>query len=354
MKTQFKIHQQTAHLRCGQLMTSHGVINTPAVIPYTKNGTVSPLTPREIGEIGCQGMAVDLLPLLIQPGERVIADAGSLHTFLQWPRPLMALMGDLPEMAKVKKNAVELGARYEEPYTKAKKRLNGQAGWQSQEVGQADVMFPLFQNANYYAPVDDLKLATTINLAWQTQSKSEWGVVTGAGLRELRHRCVQELGPKVGYLITNLPADPVEWQRIVRTTMTLLPAQATRVLIADNEWQIVRGIELGVDIVLTAVPIERAHRGDAFVRKQLLHLAHENYQNDQRQLDLPDGETVTFAYLHYLNHLQNQVGDHLLGLNNLHWMNQFTNDIRDGISKSGESWVINQCEEYLNNFRRDN
>lgn len=354
MQRQFQVYQQNGDLRCGVLNTNHGSIKTPTVLPYAKRGTVSPLTPAELIEVGCQGMAVDLLPFIVHPGVEAIQAAGSLHQFLQWSRPLISLVADLPDMIKVKKNAVELGVRYVEPYTKANKRLTGQQAWQLQRLGQADMAVPLFQNANYYAPVDDLKLATELNLNWQSQAKSDWGVVSGAGLRSLRQCFIQELGPKDGYFITNLPKEPTEWRRIVREVVSLLPSGAVRMLIAKDDWQVMAAIQLGIDVILTASPIERAHRGDTFVGDQVLHVGHERYRDDQRLLSLPNGEAMTFAYLHYLNHLQDQVADHFLGLNNLWWINQFTAEIQKMIT-SGDTQRINErCQQCLNNPHSDN
>lgn len=336
MDNQFEIETQIppiGHLRKGRLITEHGIIETPAVLPFAKRGMVSPLTMTELMEIGCQGLVVSALPFMVQPGKKVIQKVGSLRKFLQWPGPLLSVVGDFPRMKKVKKNAGELGIRYEEPYTHAHQRLTSQQGAMLQAIGQADVQLPMYQMPSYYAPVDDVQLAVALNLKWQSQANSEWGVIVGAGFRDLRQKCLNELKNKCGYLITDLPKEHDEWQRIVQEVCSLLPEHSLRMLIADDEWQIENALRFGIDIVISAVPIEAAHRGEIYTGTGIEKVSYEQYRSETKLLTIGSKSGVSYAYLHYLNHQQDPLADHYLGLNNWWRLNHFTAELRQAIQK---------------------
>lgn len=311
------------HQRRGQILTPHGVIHTPAVLPLTNRGMVNPLDNQELMDSGCQGMAVTLLPLFVQPGEETIQSVGGLGKFLNWSLPLISLVDEFPPMSKVKKNAGQLGVRYVEPYTKAQKRLTRLMAHQLQEIGQADIQLPLYQSADYYAPVNDLTTALQLNLIWQAQSKSAFGVVTGAGLHQLRQQSIQHLQKQQGVLISELPADDQEeWQRIVKETVQMLTPSQLRIVIAQNGDEIHDALQAGIDLILTADPIERAHRGEVYQESGLIKLGYEQYADDQQTLKINDHLSVTYAYLHYLIHQQSDLTDHLLGLYNWTWLNR--------------------------------
>ncbi|WP_295729895.1 tRNA-guanine transglycosylase [uncultured Limosilactobacillus sp.] len=334
MENQFKIEPQSLvmkSLRRGKLTTAHGVIQTPAVIPFAKRGMVSPLTMAELMKVGCQGLAVSALPLMVHPGENVIKMLGSFHNFLQWERPLLSTIADFDEMKKVKKNAGELGIRYEEPYTRAHLRLTAEQAMTIQTNGQADVQLPMYQTPSYYAPVDDLKMALDLNLQWQKQANSEWGIVVGAGLKSLRQDCIKLLDHKNGYLIANLPNDRDEWRRIVKEVCSLLPPQSLRMLIAVDYWQIQEALSLGIDIVISAAPIEDAHRGEVYSATGLDKISYEQFRSSSKKMTTGVGQRVTYAYLHYLHLQHNPLGDHYLGLNNWWWINQLTGELRRAI-----------------------
>lgn len=309
-------------IRQGMIETDCGQIKTPAVVPLARRGLVSPLSSRELLRSGCQALGVDLLTLTVQPGQEVLRSAGTVASFLNWPGPVISFVQRFTVMKKVKKNAGELGVRYIEPYTNAHKRITGAKAWSLQKSAGTEIALPLFQEADYFAPVDDLQTALSLNLQWQQQGESDWGVLTGAGLHKLRLKSYTSLQTKSGFLITELPDDDAEWYRIVKATIDLLPEQKLRIVVANTNQQVGMALAAGVDLILTAVPIEMAHRGEAYSEQAILKFGHEEYQHSSLELTINDQQSVKFAYLHYLNHLQDPLGDHLLGLHNWAWLNK--------------------------------
>ena len=170
-------------------------------------------------------------------------------------------------------------------------------------------------------------------------------MVVGAGLRALRSHCITELGDKCGYLIADLPDEPEEWYRIVKETCELLPKDRPRMIIASDSWQIFAALRSGVDIVITASPMEAAHHGELYTVTGACRIGHEKYQDDSRLITVHSTTQVTYAYLHYLNHQRDPLADHYLGLNNWSWINSFAKQLRDAIQaensvKINDLWRI--------------
>ena len=73
--------------RAGRLSTPHGDILTPAFVAVGTKGTVKSLTPEEIREAGSQVVLANTYHLYLQPGDKIIKEAGGLHKFMNWGGP---------------------------------------------------------------------------------------------------------------------------------------------------------------------------------------------------------------------------------------------------------------------------
>ncbi|MBU6426916.1 tRNA guanosine(34) transglycosylase Tgt [Patescibacteria group bacterium] len=74
--------------RAGVIETPHGKINTPAFIPVGTKATVKSLTSEIVrDQVGAQAVLANTYHLYLQPGHEVIAQAGGLGKFMDWPGP---------------------------------------------------------------------------------------------------------------------------------------------------------------------------------------------------------------------------------------------------------------------------
>ena len=81
------------HARRGVLTTPHGEIQTPIFMPVGTQATVKAMTPRELEEIGTQIMLSNTYHLHLRPGEDLIREAGGLHRFMSWNKPILTDSG---------------------------------------------------------------------------------------------------------------------------------------------------------------------------------------------------------------------------------------------------------------------
>ncbi len=97
MKTpiKFEVLSKTKHnkARIGRLVTSHGVVHTPAFAPCATRGSVRSLTPKDLEEIGVQIVLGNTYHLHLRPGEEIIREFGGLGKFMVWKGATMTDSG---------------------------------------------------------------------------------------------------------------------------------------------------------------------------------------------------------------------------------------------------------------------
>ncbi|MBU6336539.1 MAG: tRNA guanosine(34) transglycosylase Tgt [Acidobacteria bacterium] len=79
--------------RAGVLCTPHGDVPTPAFVPLATKATVRGLVPAEVEEIGYSMVLGNTFHLHQAPGDELIAQAGGLHRFMRWERPIITDSG---------------------------------------------------------------------------------------------------------------------------------------------------------------------------------------------------------------------------------------------------------------------
>src|SRR3990167_8273279 len=92
---EFKILKKSkkSGARLGILKTSHGEVETPALVPVATQAVVKTLTSEEAKAVKCQILITNTFHLHLKPGEKIVKDNGGLHKFMNWQRPLMTDSG---------------------------------------------------------------------------------------------------------------------------------------------------------------------------------------------------------------------------------------------------------------------
>jgi queuine tRNA-ribosyltransferase len=91
----FKIEKKLKNSlgRAGKLETAHGVIETPAFVPVGTKASVKALTPEQVRDLGAEVVLANTYHLYLQPGDELVAKAGGLHKFMNWPGPIITDSG---------------------------------------------------------------------------------------------------------------------------------------------------------------------------------------------------------------------------------------------------------------------
>jgi queuine tRNA-ribosyltransferase len=79
--------------RCGCIHTPHGDIETPAFVPVGTQCGVKSLTSTDVSDLDVHLFFVNTYHAFLRPGLEVIKEAGGLHGFMGWERPLITDSG---------------------------------------------------------------------------------------------------------------------------------------------------------------------------------------------------------------------------------------------------------------------
>ncbi|TAK63424.1 MAG: tRNA-guanine transglycosylase, partial [Bacteroidetes bacterium] len=109
---QFTLDKTDGLARLGRVFTEHGVFNTPAFMPVGTQGTVKAIEPRELEEVGAEIILGNTYHLYLRPGTEILEQAGGLHKFNGWSKPILTDSGgfqvfSLSELRKISEEGVE-------------------------------------------------------------------------------------------------------------------------------------------------------------------------------------------------------------------------------------------------------
>ena len=88
------IHQDTrTRARRGRITTPHGTIETPVFMPVGTQATVKAMKPEDVEATGAEIILGNTYHLYLRPGEDIVREAGGLHKFMNWNRPILTDSG---------------------------------------------------------------------------------------------------------------------------------------------------------------------------------------------------------------------------------------------------------------------
>ena len=110
----FSIHHQDKYsqARLAELTTKHGVIKTPAFMPVGTLANVKAILPKELEQMPVDVILGNTYHLYLRPGDELIKNAGGLHKFMSWRKPILTDSGgyqvfSLSKLRKITDKGVE-------------------------------------------------------------------------------------------------------------------------------------------------------------------------------------------------------------------------------------------------------
>lgn len=175
--------------RVGELETVHGKVETPVFMPVATTGVVKTLAPWELEELGASIILGNTYHLHLRPGEKTIAEAGGLHEWMKWRRPILTDSGGYQAFSlgitkgRLAKTTDE-GVRFYSHLDGKKLLFTPESVIDIQSNLGSDIVMVLDDCAPYPASVKRLKEAVRRNTDWAKRSSDYWfnKKVEGRGL----------------------------------------------------------------------------------------------------------------------------------------------------------------------------
>ena len=80
--------------RTGKITTDHGIIHTPVFMPVGTAGSVKAVTQQQlINDVKASIILGNTYHLYLRPGLEILEEAGGLHKFMNWEKPILTDSG---------------------------------------------------------------------------------------------------------------------------------------------------------------------------------------------------------------------------------------------------------------------
>ena len=333
------IHQDTAtSARVGKLHTPHGVVNTPIFMPVGTRGTVKACTPQMLSDqIQAEIILANTYHLYLRPGHETVHEAGGLHRFMGWQRPILTDSGGFQVFSLGSLRTItEEGVTFRSTIDGTEHFISPERSIEIQNALGADIIMvfdecPALPNDYTY-----LKNSMEMTLRWAARCKAAhqnpnqllFGIVQGGMERDLRQASVEEtvsIGFP-GYAIGGLSVGEEKnlMYETLAYTAPLLPDVKPRYLMGvGTPEDLVYGVRCGIDMFDCVMPTRNARNGSLFTTAGIVRIKNAKYSRDFGPLDPActcyTCQNFTRAYLRHL-HVENEIlGSQLHTLHNLHF-----------------------------------
>ncbi len=336
--------------RAGVFHTPHGIVETPRFMPVGTLATVKGITPKQLESASAQMILANTYHLHLQPGEDIVKDAGGLHQFMAWDKPILTDSGgfqvfSLSELRRIS----EAGVTFRSPRDGRMIDLTPERSIQIQNALGADVIMAFDECPPSDASKEEVAAATARTYRWLTrcveahQRPSEqalFGIVQGGIYLDLRSQAVADLIALdlPGYAIGGVSVGeaPELINATVQHTAPLLPANKPRYLMGVGTYQeMVQAIASGIDLFDCVIPTRFGRHGTALVQGERINIKNAQYKRDYEPLDNTCScyccQNFTRAYLNHLVRSREMLGYILLSLHNITELIRFTQQIRQAI-----------------------
>ena len=337
--------------RRGRLHTPHGVIETPIYMPVGTQATVKTMSPDELKEIGSQIILSNTYHLHLRPGEDLVEEAGGLHRFMNWDRPILTDSGgfqvfSLAELRKVTENGVQFQSH-----------LDGSRHFFSPEVSigiqqklGSDIMMQFDECSPWPCDYDRAKGAMYRTLRWLNrcmaaktrEDQALFGIVQGAFYKDLRLECAREMakldlpGFGIGGLSVGEPKEIM--YEILDALNPVMPQDKPRYLMGVGSPDcLIEGVLRGVDMFDCVLATRVARNGTAFTRGGRLVIRNAQYAHDfgplEEGCDCYACKNFSRAYLRHLFKAGEILALRLISWHNLRFLLRLMEDMRSAIEQ---------------------
>jgi queuine tRNA-ribosyltransferase len=339
--------------RVGRIHTSHGIVNTPAFMPIGTLGSVKTMSPRDLNEIQAEMILSNTYHLLLRPGPELIREAGGLHKFMNWDKPILTDSGgfqvfSLAHMRKITDEGVEFTSHLDG----AKHFLTPKSVLDIQTAFGSDIMMPLDECVAYPCGKREAEEALVRTTKWAKQSKqlvtsnqqlgTLFGIVQGSTYPDLRKRSAEEIaeldfpGYGIGGLSVGEPQN--EMFEMLNAVTDILPEKAPRHLLGVGYAQDILGaIKLGADIFDCVIPTRLARHGSFLTYEGKTSIRLNKFERDFTPIDAECDcyacKSFTKAYIRHLFWAREILGLQLLTIHNLRFFMRMMQKVRGEIER---------------------
>jgi queuine tRNA-ribosyltransferase len=360
--------------RLGLLNTSHGVVETPCLVPVATQAAIKALSFGEVLKTKTQMVISNTFHLHLKPGEEIVGKAGGLNKFSGWDKPFMTDSGGFQvfslgfgkdlEVGKIAKEPIKRmdlkqpkqvkitadGVFFNSPVDGKKIFIGPKESIGIQEKLGADIIFafdectpPLAKKEYVEKSLEKTHEWAKICLKSKKSKQALYGIVQGGRFKDLRIKSAEFISslPFEGFGIGGeFGNDKKKMTQMIDWVINELPDEKPRHLLGIGYLEdILPVIRSGVDTFDCIVPTRFGRHGIAFTSEGKLDLYKSKFLKDQNPIDKKcECEVCKNHKRSYVCHLlkaKEISAMSLITFHNLYFFNSYIEKIRDDI-RSGK------------------
>ena len=323
-------------------------------------GTVGSVKAVHFEELRRQVMAQIILGntyhLYLRPGLDILRKAGGLHEFNGWEKPILTDSGgfqvfSLTGIRKLK----EEGCEFRSHIDGSKHFFTPENVMDTDRIIGADIIMAFDECAPGEAEYSYAKKSMQMTHRWldrcikrfnETEplygyNQTLFPIVQGCKYKDLRQESAKFVADKgadgnaIGGLAVGEPTEVM--YEMVEIVNEILPKDKPRYLMGvGTPWNILEGIERGVDMFDCVMPTRNGRNAQLFTYQGTMNMKNKKWEDDFSPID-PDGCDVDLvtskAYLHHLFKAQEYLGPQIASIHNLAFYLRLVSDARKHIEQ---------------------
>lgn len=331
-----------SNARAGEFTTDHGTIQTPIFMPVGTAGTVKAVSQQQLKEkVKAQIILGNTYHLYLRPGLEILHQAGGLHRFNGWDKPILTDSGGYQVFSLADRRKItEEGATFSSHIDGSRHLFSPERVMDIERMIGADIIMAFDECTPY--PCDKAYAMQSMALThrWLDRCIKRLGetephygyrqflfpIVQGSVYSDLRKQSAEYIAAKgcegnaIGGLSVGEPAEMM--YEMTELVCGILPKDKPRYLMGvGTPVNILENIALGVDMFDCVMPTRNARNGMLFTSEGIINLRNEKWRRDFSALDphsdLEEDQFYTKAYLSHLFRAGEMLGPMLASLHNL-------------------------------------
>ena len=363
MKFTIKNSSLNSSARTGILETDHGNINTPVFMPVGTVGAVKTMGPDELKVIDFKIILGNTYHLYLRPGTNIINQAGGLHKFASWDRPILTDSGGFQVFSLAKLNKISNeGVEFQSHLDGSRHMFTPERSMEIQRYLGSDIIMAFDAcppgDADHTTIKNSVERTTRWMIRcsnWLSENPKLYGhrqvvfpIVQGGTDHNLRKMSSEQLveqstcGMAIGGLAVgeekNAMLDTIE------LCDTLLPRDQPRYLMGVGKpSDLIKSVQRGVDMFDCVMPTRNGRNGHIFTADGVINIRNEKYKNDHSPIDDKSshtwGNSFSRSYVRHLFNINEVLGLRIASTLNLTYYNDLMSQIRESIDKNHfEDW----------------
>lgn len=337
--------------RLGRLHTPHGTIDTPCFMPVGTQATVKAMTPRDLNEVGAGIILSNTYHLYLRPGHELVKEAGGLHSFMGWDKPILTDSGGFQVFSLAGINKIrEDGVEFRSHIDGRKLFFTPESVMEIEQALGADIAmafdecapYPSDEKYTYEAMMRTHRWAKRCKQAHKREDQALFGIVQGGMYKNLRIESAKTLADMdfIGYGIGGLSVGepkPLMYE-MLEEMMPYMPANKPRYLMGVGSPDcLVEGVIRGIDMFDCVLQTRVARNGLALTRQGRRMIRNKEFERDFRPIeegcDCYACTHFTRAYVRHLIKANEILAAQLLTMHNIRFTLRLMEDVRKAIAE---------------------